>query len=102
MGHSLVKGQEQTGGIIDSERHFSGLFISKKIFLDISFMSGVGITVQGWSTTEKLSEIDVNIKSKAECDHSYEVVSKDYYDYYLPEKYKKIQFCAGSVDNNVR
>ena len=69
-------------------------------------MSGVGITVQGWSSAQgndlDLTEIDVNIKSKEECDHKYESVSKEYYDYYLPEKLKKVQFCAGNVDENVR
>ena len=67
---------------------------------------GVGITVQGWSSAQgndlDLTEIDVNIRSKEECDHKYEAVSKEYYDYYLPEKLKKFQFCAGNVDENVR
>ena len=41
-------------------------------------------------------------RSIEECDHKYESVSEGYYAFYLPQKLKAFQFCAGNFDDNVR
>merc|ERR1711973_813584 len=41
-------------------------------------------------------------KSQDECNFKYESTAKDDYEYYLPEKLKKIQFCAGNFDTDIR
>merc|ERR1719348_1622773 len=64
-----------------------------------------GVTVQGWSVKFEdydLKEIDVNIKSLEECNHKYDLIPEHKYNYYLPNKLKPSQFCAGNYDVNVR
>ena len=41
-------------------------------------------------------------RSQDECNFKYESTAKDDYEYYLPEKLKNIQFCAGNFDTDVR
>jgi len=53
-------------------------------------------------TSVELTEIDVSIKSKRECNFKFENVPKEKYEYNLPFKLQNHQFCAGSVDENVR
>jgi len=94
---------------LDRDLDFS-IFVGSICLPDSSFSSiksfvGDGLVVQGWSSLQaglELSEIDVIIKSQDECNFKYESSPKDDYEYYLPEKLKKIQFCAGNFDTDIR
>ena len=73
---------------------------------DVTTMDGDGVTVQGWGvnndgvTGNTLTEIDVTVRSRAECNHKYQRVRNRTRNIYFPELLTEAMFCADHNLNN--
>ena len=71
---------------------------------DVTTMDRHGVTVQGWGVTNKggagenLTEIDVTIRSREECNYKYQSVSNFTRNRRIPQLVTEVMFCA---NNNV-
>ena len=67
---------------------------------DVTTMDNDGVTVQGWGVTndgeagQNLTEIDVTVRSREECNDKYHSISNFTRNFYLPELVTEVVFCA--------
>ncbi len=73
---------------------------------DVTTMDNYGVTVQGWGLTnfgeagQNLTEIEITVRSKAECNHNYQSVANYTRNRRIPHLMTEAVFCANNNLND--